>query len=246
MVLDSVLPILPFSEFFLVHLHVLTKSEVAVSTFFAVVLLVLCPHVDTACTNRDRCRDEYNQKTREFYRTFWGLTEVPRDIPAEALKVNLYGNAITSLPAGVFSHLTQCTFLSLGNNDIALREKKSFSGLPALKELRLYNNSISVLQLGVFSGLTNLTTLTLEGNQISQINGQVFTELESLETLRIYSNRISVLQPGMLSPLKNLKRLSLMKNQITHIEEGTFDNLHFLHGVFCTGINSQQLPQPSS
>ena len=49
----------------------------------------------------------------EYWRTYSGLTEVPGDIPGEARKVFLFNNPITAVSPGAFSHLCQCTYLSL-------------------------------------------------------------------------------------------------------------------------------------
>ena len=44
------------------------------------------------------------------------LTQVPTDIPAEAKKVLLYTNQITTLESGVFSHLSVCSSVCIKNS----------------------------------------------------------------------------------------------------------------------------------
>ena len=50
-------------------------------------------------------RDEFTEDG-EYYRTASNLTRVPRDIPPEALKVDISSNAITILEANSFSNLS--------------------------------------------------------------------------------------------------------------------------------------------
>ncbi len=83
---------------------------------------------------------------RSFQEPNSGLTEVPHDIPAEALTVNLYGNSIILIPSEVFINLTQCTHLTLRVNQISIIERNAFRGMESLQYLDLYLNKITKLQ----------------------------------------------------------------------------------------------------
>ena len=85
------------------------------------------------------------QNDREYHRTYQGLTEVPSDIPADVLGVQLSYNVITRIRANAFSHLSEC------------------------RTLRLVRNGISTIEPEGFNGLTNLTWLDLQYNWISEL-----------------------------------------------------------------------------
>ncbi len=105
------------------------------------------------------CHTEYNPTTRFFYRTYCSLASVPSNIPAEALEVDLYHNAITTIPGGSFSHLTQCTVLSLQHNHISSVNSDVFRGMGSLVHLHLEYNRISIIQSGTFGTLPACTNL---------------------------------------------------------------------------------------
>ncbi len=188
-------------------------------------MAILLPTTDADCT-QPPCRGLSSH--RHFTRKHKNLNEVPHDIPADSLQVDLDENAITSLPAGVFSHLTQCTLLSLRHNKISSIEDQAFRGLGSLVELKLSVNKISVLQANMFTGLVNLTTLMLNLNNISLVDENAFRGLESLQQLSLFDNRISQVQPQMFLGLDNLMQLSLTNNQISKIHSGVFAKLNSL------------------
>ena len=69
----------------------------------------------------------------KFYRTKSGLTDVPDDIPKDALQVDLGHNNITQLKQNAFSQLHQCTHLNMWWNTISVVETGSFDGLHSLR-----------------------------------------------------------------------------------------------------------------
>ncbi len=181
----------------------------------------------TTCVGISCCRNEYTP-FREFYRTLWGLTQVPSDIPAEARKVYLNGNVIKNIPAGVFGHLTQCTHLNLESNIISSIDAQAFSGLDSLEDLRLFDNRISVIPVELFTGLSKLKFLGLSKNQISVVTPEMFRRLSYLRFFYLSRNPISVLQPGMFRFMKNLEVIVLESNEFSVIEEGVFSGLESL------------------
>ncbi len=203
----------------------------------AVFSEVLLPCVDAECKPSPSphlsflsCKNEYN--STHFYRRIWGLTEVPGDIPAEALKVDLMGNNITSLPSRVFAHLSQCTHLYLRDNQISSIEENAFSGLESLERLNLLYNRISVVRTKMFTGLSNLRSLFLSNNIISSIEQHAFQGLESLQNLYLIDNRISILPARIFIRLRNLTELRLDDNNISSIEEQAFHGLESLKKLF--------------
>ncbi len=207
------------------------------SPFISVFLGFLTCGMNAECVTPSFCRDEYNSTTKEFYRTYWGLTEVPTNIPAEALEVDLQHNSISSLPPGIFGHLSQCTKLSLENNRIILIESDSFSGLTALKFLFLWRNNIPNLPAKIFKHFKMLESLDLWQNDISSIDKEAFTGIKSLRYLQLFSNRIAHIQSGTFGPLGCLWFLSLADNGLSSIQNDTFLGLHSLRTLHLDGNN---------
>ncbi len=112
-------------------------------------------------TNLPWCRNVYDRDLKEYWRTFWNLTKIPRDIPAEAEEVYLWGNKITRVPANIFSHLHDCQILSLVGNLIITIEIGAFNGLYSLKELGLAENDIDTLDPQLLRNLPRPLTLEL-------------------------------------------------------------------------------------
>ena len=99
---------------------------------------------------------------------YCGLTEVPTNNSAEANEVALSHNKITSIKAGAFSHLTNCTDLMLSFNKLSRIKRDMFQGLKSLKRLRLSHNKIFHIQHGSFARL-HLTHLYLPSNRITKL-----------------------------------------------------------------------------
>ena len=78
------------------YLVVLTKLHKEETIFYWTFLVILLEVVVA--------RDEYTG--RVFFRTESGLTDVPLNIPSEAVEVHLHNNQITHLRTGGMSHLT--------------------------------------------------------------------------------------------------------------------------------------------
>ena len=71
------------------------------------------------------------------------VTEIPTDIPADALEVWLRDNRIAKIRRNAFIQLSQCTELQLTVNDISEVELGAFNGFNALMILDLSHNTWS-------------------------------------------------------------------------------------------------------
>ncbi len=179
-------------------------------TIYSSVLLLylLLPKAEAACTDQyGRCKIKYTSD-REFFRTWWGLTEVPPDIPVDALAVYLWGNAITSLPAGVFSNLVECKKLNLQANQISIVHKEAFARMRSLEVLSLGQNNISAIEAGTFN-LPQCQVLYLQQNVISSLAAGTFTHLVKCTHLDLEENKISSLEKNTFTGLLRLRNLSL-------------------------------------
>ena len=113
-------------------------------------------------------RDEYTSD-RNYYKINRNLTEIPDDIPTDALKVYISYNNIVTVRANTFTQLVQCTELRLANNGISVVEPEAFNGLVAMKRLSLPYNMLERLYQGMFNGLENCISLQLDDNRISEV-----------------------------------------------------------------------------
>ena len=107
--------------------------------------------------------------------------------------LDLNGNALSSLDAGVLSGLTALTTLDLNGNALSSLDAGAFSGLTALEVLQLESNDLSSLPDGVFSGLTALEELYLYANKLSSLPAGAFSGLTALETLSLDGNAVDPL-----------------------------------------------------
>ncbi len=187
-----------------------------------VLLLVALPKAHTECTNQHLCKNEYT-RIKNFARTHWNLTEVPHDIPAEAESVTLSGNVITSIPAGVFSHLSFCILLTLSSNMISSVDKEAFSGTESLKLLWLSHNKISVIEPETFP--LSLTYVTLAYNLLSIVPSGIFTGLHHLKSFSIAVNPISHIETGAFDDLHSLIAFSMTNWTLTTLNPDLFLNL---------------------
>ncbi len=188
-------------------------------------LLFVLVDVYGSCTDRSRCRNEYNSSTRQFYRIHWGLTEVPQDIPADAFKVHLRFNKISVLPTGVFRNLSQCVQLDLNGNQIFFVHKDAFEGLDSLQYLDLDSNKISSFESETFANLGSLVGLYLVENHFSVLQSSMFAGLVNLQEIYISKNQISVLEEGVLDSLYSMKKIELTMTDLTTLNANVFINL---------------------
>ena len=220
------------------YLVVLTKLPKKETIFYWTFFLVILLEVVIA-------RDEY--VGRVFFRTESGLTDVPSDIPSEAVEVHLHNNQITHLRNGGMSHLTTCAFLSfqtnlistidqdaflgmsnlanlhLSYNRLTVLKKGMFNGLSSLDELNLNSNDIDTIEPGCFSNLNNLNYPYISSNDLTSVSGSIWQGLQSLTWLYLYVNNIAELKAGDFSNLPHLERLYLYGNRFTTIDHNVFD-----------------------
>ena len=120
--------------------------------------------------------DDYTNA--EYWKTYAGLTEVPGDIPAEARKVFLFNNPITDVSPGAFSHLCQCTYLSLLDCQLTVVTPGMWIGLTALETFYLPENLITEIKPGAFQAVTSLIGLKLDHNRLSDFRGEEWLGLK--------------------------------------------------------------------
>ncbi len=148
--------------------------------------------VDFPCRSGLTPRAEYTSG-RRYYRECQALTFIPPNIPAEAYRVEINFNNISTLRANEFSQLSQCVVLILHSNKIREIHPHAFFGLKSLATLFLYTNEISHIKPGTLSMLTELRNLYVQNAGLTSLPWTVFTSLDNMNhpaslTLRIERN----------------------------------------------------------
>ena len=162
--------------------------------------------------------------------------------------LNLANNAVSSIPAGIFSDLAALEFLNMphsitnlpGNvfyslstlkhlgfasNNFGNPDPNLFSRLSNLEKLYISGNKFTSLPANVFSNLRALKLLNLRSNDIRSLAANLFSDLSNLEDLLLHGNEITSLDANVFSSLPNLKKLELRDNKIGSLDENLFSNL---------------------
>ena len=160
------------------------------------------------------------------------VTLMPGDLAGltSLATLDLDGNSLGELPAGIFDDLTSLTRLSLSHNRLSGLPPGVLDGLPALQQLDLSGNRLSGLPPGVFDGLPALQLLDLSGNRLSGLPSGVFDRLSALEELRLRGNNLGAtgLSTDPFAGLPALRRLDLRTNQLSDLPPGIFAGLQAL------------------
>ncbi len=201
------------------------------------------------CEVHSRGQCEKDMETRWFRIFKCGIHEIPKNIPANANTVNLEFNCFSSVPAGIFTHLTSCKKLYLNWNQISKVADGAFEGMVSLLELEIGHNLLSSVPVAALTGLHTLLSLdisdnriqtlvydqfhyvfqlqqlSLRNNLISKIELGAWRSLMSLTFLRMNQNLLTVLHSYIFTGLTKLNTLELTNNQIFHIEADAFFGL---------------------
>ncbi|KAM7170867.1 leucine-rich repeats and immunoglobulin-like domains protein 1 [Macrochelys suwanniensis] len=144
-----------------------------------------------------------------------GLTELPRDLPAWPVYVNLSYNKLTEIDPSAFAELPNLREVRLSNNELtaipSLRSPSSH-----IVSLCLHHNKIRRIEASQLKPYVALETLDLSSNDITEIRSGCFPQGLPIKELNLGSNRISTLEPGAFDSLsRSLLTLRLSKNRIT-------------------------------
>ncbi len=180
-----------------------------------------------------------------------GVDAIPTDIPSNVTHVFITHGSVTIIPAAVFDHLSQLTYLYLYNNKISIIDDKAFIEVvdtlvylnlggnmltympPALtetmfiglKNLQLFNNKLTYLSAGSFDNYAKLSTLTLYGNIMNQIDTTAFMGVaDTLTYLGIYSTQLASLGAWLThTPFDRLTHMNIQSNRlITSVPDDAF------------------------
>ena len=161
------------------------------------------------------------------------LTEIPNDIPADALKVFIGFNDITKVKANAFAHLSQCRYLNLRATLISEIEPGAFNGLTALTAFHMSIHRLERLYANMFSDLNNCGQMYIQLSRITEVEPGSFKGLSSLTHLYFsWNGYLNVLRAGMFHGLTAIHALWVSRNGMHTVEDGTFANLKTLQVLF--------------
>ncbi|XP_032437378.1 toll-like receptor 13 [Xiphophorus hellerii] len=136
------------------------------------------------------------------------IEKIPKDIPTDAVSLNLNNNWMQKINEGDFSGMSKLRTLDLTSNQIAHVDQGSFIDLMFLQTLCMGNNKLNVLTSNMFQGLHNLTVLFLNNNGIQVIHTRAFQFLTSLQTLDLGNNRLR--QITDIQPVLQLPQITML------------------------------------
>ncbi|KAJ8361054.1 hypothetical protein SKAU_G00175790 [Synaphobranchus kaupii] len=129
-----------------------------------------------------------------------GLKSVPKNIPTDALMIDLQNNKITEI------------------------KENDFKGLKNLYALFLVNNKISKIHPKAFRNMNKLQLLYLSYNLLTQIPANL---PKTILELRIHDNRINKIQKEAFQGMRSLHVLEMSANPLANsgIELGAFEGM---------------------
>ncbi|KAI8515440.1 hypothetical protein Bbelb_062530 [Branchiostoma belcheri] len=153
------------------------------------------------------------------------MTHFPKNIPPDAVYLDVEGTKITTIPKGVFNKLHKLIGLILDQNQISTIEPGAFEGLTNMSLLSLSTNpglSLTKVDPLILSDIKNLTRFLAENNKFETIPSSFFSQNKNLREVDLQNAGLSELQPGSFSNLKNLLDVDLSKNRIDNIGAKVF------------------------
>ena len=125
--------------------------------------------------------------------------------------VDLSRAALNTLPPDLFGQF-RLTRLNLSGNSLDALPAGLLDGQPDLSVLALSGNGLRELSAGAFNGLGKLWQLHLQDNELTGLPAGAFADLGSLEFLHLERNELAVLPAGVFIGLARLRVLSLQEN----------------------------------
>ena len=133
---------------------------------------------------------------------------------------------LTSLPAGLFTDLSNVTIMEISNEEgLTTLTVGAFDGLTSLTGLAITARQLTSLPAGVFDNLTNLTQLECLLPQLGTLPNGIFDRLTNLTGLTLYVGQLSRIPDGIFDQLTKLTTLVLASDQLTSLPDGIFDRL---------------------
>lgn len=104
------------------------------------------------------------------------------------IEIDLSGNNIRSLQAGIFHETHRLRVLLMNHNRMRVLENELFVNLTYLQKVSFSNNKLEQIEERTFVNLPNLHSLALDGNNFSSLQLQRFENLPKLGSLGLQNN----------------------------------------------------------
>lgn len=154
----------------------------------------------------------------------WSLFTKQPNIERLTFNVRFNG-ALNFVPLHVIHKLKRLHKLGITYATLAKIEKRTFSNLTLIKEIKLMKSEIMELDFSAFANLPALVNLTIKENRVAEIQRDVFVDLPSLKYLDLTFNNISLAHDGCFEHLPLLNDLLLESNSISVLTRETFRGL---------------------
>ncbi|KAK7114043.1 leucine-rich repeat-containing protein 15-like [Littorina saxatilis] len=150
--------------------------------------------------------------------------------------LDLSGNSIGTIEAGVFTGLSGLRSLNLSSNSI-IDLGQALEPLVSLQRLDLSNNHIDDLKSSTFQTQSNLNYLRLDGNKnIRMLTGAAFQPLSFLSELKVRNCGIFAISDDFLESVKRIRLMDLGDNRLTKFPSSTvFNELQQLKYLYLDG-----------
>ncbi|KAJ1888780.1 hypothetical protein LPJ66_008394, partial [Kickxella alabastrina] len=133
-----------------------------------------------------------------------GLPEIPQDIPADTLSLNMSFNMLTQLPPSFGHTFGALHSLDISGNQIATLPEE-IRHLQCLRELNASRNALTELPAAI-GCLRNLEVLDISENHMESLHVSL-SRLESLRMLSVSDNRLTALPSHLGLLVHNLRVL---------------------------------------
>lgn len=157
-------------------------------------------------------------------------------------KFILLDNALKSIHARAFEHLTELQELEISGNPLLQHLfLGTFSKQGNLTKLLLNFNGFQTVLPGMFDSLEQLETLQMKGNIISDLPKFLFLNLHNLRVLDLSLNKLEGVTRETFSGLARLETLKINNNLISNLTSDTFHNISQLIELHLEGNNISEL-----
>ena len=131
-------------------------------------------------------------------------------------------NNLTTLPADIFSGLSNLRDLYIQNNKLNSLPEDVFSSLSSIRQLNLHSNQLTSLPKNLFSGLPSLTQIFLNDNKLTTLDPDIFSNVSTLKYLYLNNNSLTTLPENLFSNITSLEQLLLNNNRLGNLPPGIF------------------------
>nr|XP_040027660.1 carboxypeptidase N subunit 2-like [Gasterosteus aculeatus aculeatus] len=154
------------------------------------------------------------------------MTSLPRNTSRQVKDFIVIESAISYLFSRTLEGSPELTKLVFLSNALQSIHAQAFEHLTELQELEISGNPLlKNLYLGTFSKQRNLNKLMLNFNRLKTVLPGMFDSLKQLETLQMKGNIISDLPMFLFLNLHNLRVLDLSQNMLDEVKRETFSGL---------------------